>query len=601
VTFACSPKTGNFVVVMGSLHPDEVEKLLPADAERTRETAAEFVLAFFQRHGPGKTFDLLVRSPCTAGIYEQRSRRLLAIRDAIGYWPLYWALRPDGVVHLATRLLSLVHFSHVSLNEQWLGQLLLMPFAFSELANAEQTVFRTIHRILPGQALEISAGKITRRFAWKWQFPSHPDRLTDDAFEACAGRLRELLENAVRRCLGNAKHAAVELSGGLDSSAVACLARRIDPGRQLTLLSLVHRAFNLTAERQYIDAVVGQLADGAGVQACAVDGDELLSFQWFDREIPEHDEPSPGLVNVSNELCRMECCGDALVLLTGLGAEISLEPSLVYLADLLRRGRVRRVLAEARQWAYGRSIPLWTVLGQWVLRPCLPSWLRDGLGPLFRGGYSKAFPQTGLFSVPPWVRKSFAVRTDLWRAGLRLSESIFRYPSEQSFLRFCLQTITGGWSAVYLAGPSGRRVLHPFLDVDLVNYCLQLPVHFKETPGVQTKRILRAALGGILPENVRTRRGKRGFDLQVLLGLLQNQRQLELMIAGSQATEALDVLDRQTLIAALRTYTRGLGDAVQGGRLANALVLIAWLDHWQSWANRKLSPALTWSAPSGRR
>jgi asparagine synthase (glutamine-hydrolysing) len=191
------------------------------------------------------------------------------------------------------------------------------------------------------------------------------------------------------------------------------------------------------------------------------------------------------------------------------------------------------------------------------------------------------------------------VRTDLWKAGLRLSESIFRYPSEQSFLKFCLQTITGGWSAVYLAAPTGKRVLHPFLDVDLVNYCLGLPVRFKETPGVETKRVLRAALRGVLPEQVRTRRTKRGFDLQVLLGLLENQRRLEEMIAGSQSVDALDVLDKQTLIASLRTYAAGLGDAVQGGRLANALVLIAWLDHWQSWAKRRMPPTLTWSSGQG--
>ena len=50
----------------------------------------------------------------------------------------------------------------------------------------------------------------------------------------------------------------------------------------------------------------------------------------------------------------------------------------------------------------------------------------------------------------------------------------------------------------------------PFLDFRLVEFCLGLPEEYKLENGI-TKRVLREAMPGILPEKVRLRRDKIGF------------------------------------------------------------------------------------------
>ena len=79
----------------------------------------------------------------------------------------------------------------------------------------------------------------------------------------------------------------------------------------------------------------------------------------------------------------------------------------------------------------------------------------------------------------------------MWHVGREFASSIYRYPAESSYLEFMLRTIGGSWAAVYLAAPLGIRTLHPFLDVDLVSYCLQLPRDLRRLPEGENKSLCR--------------------------------------------------------------------------------------------------------------
>ena len=132
----------------------------------------------------------------------------------------------------------------------------------------------------------------------------------------------------------------------------------------------------------------------------------------------------------------------------------------------------------------------------------------------------------------------------MWHVGQEFASSIYRYPAERSYLEFMLRTIGGSWAAVYLAAPLGIRTLHPFLDVDLLSYCLKLPRDLRRLPEGENKSLLRAAMRGILPEKVRTRRTQASGDLQHLLGLNQNRQHLEAMINRSKAVDDLELFEK---------------------------------------------------------
>ena len=55
-----------------------------------------------------------------------------------------------------------------------------------------------------------------------------------------------------------------------------------------------------------------------------------------------------------------------------------------------------------------------------------------------------------------------------------------------------------------------RETRVPFLDHNLVVFCLKLPTHYKIDKGF-TKRVMREAIGDVLPESVRKRTDKQGY------------------------------------------------------------------------------------------
>ena len=82
---------------------------------------------------------------------------------------------------------------------------------------------------------------------------------------------------------------------------------------------------------------------------------------------------------------------------------------------------------------------------------------------------------------------------------------------------------------------------------------------------------------GVLPEPIRTRRHKRGFDDLYSDGLTRALPDLEAMIGRSKVGE-LDLFDLPLLTRVLREHALGIGDAMVGSRVNASLAVLAWYD-----------------------
>ena len=134
-----------------------------------------------------------------------------------------------------------------------------------------------------------------------------------------------------------AKHLAIEVSGGLHSSSVACLARRIEPSKSLTTISVVYETTHSASERNYINEVVLRMQAGGPIESRYLEGSLAYSYQWFTEDsVPEHDEPCLELYSVGTSRLRVTSARNASVLLTGIGAETTLDFHPLHLADLIR-------------------------------------------------------------------------------------------------------------------------------------------------------------------------------------------------------------------------------------------------------------------------
>jgi len=571
---------GLSAVLMGTLHyRDDLRRALPPAARSQNADDAELALATFLHRGITGLKSL--EGDFSLAILDHANRRVIAMRDGFGAWPLYWTFAGE-TLHVGTglrRLRPLRRDADVDLD--YVTQYLMCPFAFHEM-KSRRTAFEGCHRVMPGEIVELQSGgrfRVLDQIDVAGESAESPsgEISTDEATRTIA----ELFEAAVReRCQRGV--IAAHLSGGMDSSAVVCQARKLlaNSGSEhpLHTLSLVFQTPSLKGEADYIQHVIDQ---GGPILPHFVDGDAEIDFDWFDEPISQHDEPVAGLARIASErsLTQQAAALGATHILTGAGPDDLFGSHRMYIADLLRRGRVLRAFREARRWGKANNMSLWPFLWEDGIQPNIPACLRDGLGTLLRGGRSR-WPKVGMFSVPPWMRPEFAKQHDAWNHGLDFARSVFRYPFEETSKRVAFRNAGGNFTSWYFGAPQGMQVSHPFMDRRLVAYCLGLPRSIRAVPG-SSKHLLREATRGLLPEPIRNRRIKAFFNDIMWRGLAEHLPQLEEMVRSSRISE-LGFLDADRLIEAVRQHAVGIGNLMVGGRIHSTMSLIHWFDRLQT-------------------
>ncbi len=503
-------------------------------------------------------------------IWDGAARCLVAHRDPLGSWPLFRLDTEDGAA-VGTSIEALARLQPArEFDEEYLADFLMWPNPHAELP-CERTAIQGVRRILPGRTVQLFADGQVKTSRW-WDWDERVEVLGKVDREEAVAELSRRLKRAVKeRARGTV---AAHLSGGLDSSAVVGLAQEALAGQPLHTLSLVYDRPSLAGERQYIDLVLHQ---GRGLQSHPVRGEDAADYDWFRSGIPHHEEPYSGLPGAgADELLMAEAArAGATTVLSGYGSDEVLDVPPFHIAELLRRGCWVKALREARAWARAQNRGTWTVLRRYGFEPLCPLLLREGLRTWLRGGRG-TWPRLGWFSVPPWVTPAFARKHHMAGRGREHARRIFAHPMTRSLERNMLETGAGDWARWHLAAPRGMHLSHPFQDPRLMGFALGLPARLRCVPG-ERKPLLRDALRGVVPEPIRTRRDKRGFDDIYGLGLSRNAAHLERMVRESPIRE-LGIIDVEALAQVVREAALGVADIRAGERMDKTLALIAWFD-----------------------
>ncbi len=574
VNFARDSLTGTAAVLMGRIYyQEDLKARLPQEMRQDLSSEVALVLAIFEHYG-AKGLEWL-EGEFALVIFAPEQHCLYALRDPLGNYPLYWT--SDGTsVSVSTNLKFLAQRrSPTVINRDFLASFLMFPYAFVELAT-EQTAFEGVRRILPGTIMALYPDGCGKQiWLWDWTAKITPEAKTTP--EEVGLKFNHIFRQGIQERISRGKVAA-HLSGGMDSSSVVCIARQLlaeaNTSEKLQTLSLVYQMPSLAGETDYIQMVVNQ---GGAIEPHYVDGDKALDFQWFTEEMPDHDEPYPGLFHLAMEKVLMDRATNLNVttILSGTGAELVAEGNHMYLADLILKGLWLAALADARKYAHAKNLSPWSVLQRRAIEPLMPGIVREGMGTLARGGYG-TWPKLGSFRIPPWIRSDFAREYGMWHKALITIRQNRQYPVEQSFNLLGLRTAAGDWASWYLGAPKGIQISHPFLDPRLIVYCLGLPRELREIPG-KSKPLLHLAMDKILPQPILTRRFKGNFNDVYWQGLSQNLIHLENMVEQSKI-DKLGIFDKQQLIRAMRQHANGIGDIKSGSRISISLAAIAWFD-----------------------
>jgi asparagine synthase (glutamine-hydrolysing) len=515
-------------------------------------------------------------------LVDLRARRILALRDPMGAYPLYWSAQGETFLISTGMRPHLDRLPSWDLNLDYVADYLLVAGSQSELPS-EACVYQGVRRLRPATMLSWHAAsrEVSCHAYWNWL-----ERLADPGTEtiAEAGRLlRQVLTEAVRErlCGRTASH----LSGGMDSTAIALLAREASAERApVHAISLVYRRLEaLRRESPYVEAALAHAPD---LVPHIIEGDDFLDFDSF-RNPPTHDEPYPGLWRLGMDRALIEAAleADAVTLLTGLGADEILDMQPYHVADLIRRGHVWHAWQESCAWAYAMQWNVWQVFFPFGLANVFPAWTRVGSGQLLRRRSELA--KDNAWALPPWILPSFARRYGLRdRASENARHTYLGCKSASlSVAMDALVQRAGNAISWSLAAPRGLLITHPFFDTRVVRLGLGIITRVAPKPE-PLKPVLAAAIGDLLPESIRSRRSKGHFNELYYLGLSRNSTMLEAMITRAPSDE-LGLVDKKALIEHL--YKAALGGA--GVRpLQHFNLMVAMLEWLSRQASRRRDP-----------
>jgi asparagine synthase (glutamine-hydrolysing) len=149
-------------------------------------------------------------------VWDARNRELVLIRDRFGIYPLYYHDRGGLVVFGSEPKAVLAHPAvPATVDLDGLREML----AFAPVPG--RSAYRDLAEVRPGHVVRFSAAG--RTDSCYWRLPARPH--TDD-LPATVSAVRELLERSVAEQMVSDVPICTQLSGGLDSSAVAALAAR---------------------------------------------------------------------------------------------------------------------------------------------------------------------------------------------------------------------------------------------------------------------------------------------------------------------------------------------------------------------------------------
>lgn len=429
-------------------------------------------------------------------LYDSRKQKLFCARDRFGEKPFLYVAKP-GSFAFASEYKALLLAPNVSRDYD---ELRLVQAAHNQsygLDADSQTVFNDIRQLLPSECLELDLASLSCR-TWKyWAIEATPARENIDESEIF-DQFRALLTDSVRIRLRSDVPSGSCLSGGLDSSAIVCLARGLI-GHDLPYHTFTGRFPGTYADEWTYAKEVIQATN-------AVSHVTEPTAQGFLRELPDfiwYNELPVGSSSQYAQWCVFRLAKEqgVTVLLDGQGADELLggyeQYFAAYVQSLRERDEMDVLDGELPQIRKRYPQALAPRGRSW--RERLPLRVRHWLSHRLQSGTSL------LYGLRPEVAQAVSKKNSIQRDYCfhALSDEL----RKDAFGRF-LTTLLRYGDRNSMA--HSREVRLPFCDHRVAELALSLPPRLL-MGNVQTKRLLRESLRGVLPEPVRTRWNKQGF------------------------------------------------------------------------------------------
>jgi asparagine synthase (glutamine-hydrolysing) len=515
-------------------------------------TDLQIVVAAYERWQAG-CFPKLI-GDWAVSIWDRTMASLILARDFIGNRHLYYAVEQNHVTWCSILdPLVLLSGRALQLDERYLaGWISFFP-------EPHLTPYIGVQSVPPSSY--VCLGRTSQSITRYWDFvPEKRIRYrTDGEYEE---HFRSVFAQSIHRRLRSDCPVVAELSGGMDSSSIVCMADEIaataSAVSELDTVSYYDDSEPNWDELNYFTSV--ERKRGRSGTHIHLDADG-----FFTRDNTRF-AAAPG--SHSSRAQSSKCFAALLrtrgykVLLSGLGGDEVMGgvPSPTSeLADLLTQRQYRRMVHQLKLWALTQKKPWFHLFFDTLREFMFPSLVRRPSDP----------------PVPAWLNNQFQRRNDdILRGYPARLKLMGPDPSFQSNVR-TINALRRQLTCTIFAGNPPVQTSYPYLDRCLLEFLFAIPREQLVRPG-ERRSLMRRSLARIVPADV-LQRPRKAFVSRAASGAILNQ--LSRMEAANKLPHCVElgIIDSTRVQEAFRKLK--LGYEMPLVPLIRLIALELWLEH----------------------
>ena len=469
-------------------------------------------------------------------IWQPDERSLLLARDFLGVRPLFY-LADEQSITWSSVLDPLVLCSdkNLELEKECLAGWL------SSFPSEHLTPYRGICAVPPASFVLIRAGSKTVQRYWDFNSEKTIRYRSDDEYQE---HFLAVFREAVKRRLRSDSPILAELSGGVDSSSIVCvaddlIAQQAASVSRFDTISYFNRDEPNWNEEPYFARVEARRGR-TGLHVDVGNGNDFRTDRECFGVLPSSKSAS---VKAEVSLARCLRAGGHRVVLSGIGGDEVLggvPNPLPELADLLVTGRFEKLARKMLEWALPTRKPLLYLIQELIFAFLPPSWV----------------PSREAARPAPWLANDF-VKSH--KAAIDGYPRRFRWFSQAPSFQANLATLEAIRRQLSCACPPQDQLFekrYPFLDRTLLEFLFAIPREQIVRP-LQRRSLMRRALRGIVPEEILDRRRKAFIARSPLMAIAQRLPNLQQASPRNMLIGSLGLVDQSIFLETLRRGCEG--------------------------------------------
>lgn len=471
-------------------------------------------------------------------IWDKNDEKLFCARDHMGVKPFYYYL-DDDVFVFGTEIKALFAVSDVpkELNEDMIAMFLM------NISDYESTFYNNIFSFNPAHSLTISEKNKKKRKYWELDRDSE---IIMDSDEDYADKFRELFKEAVKCRLRSTYPIGFQLSGGLDSSSVLCMAKKILNENKrykdkINSFSIVFK--DIPCDESFF---IKKVINTGGIESNFVFGDEISPLEEIENKLWYQEQPiyTSNIALIWNLYKKMQG-KNIRVVLGGEGGDYVVSHGKYYFRDLAVALKWKKLFYELNYFSKNSKKSFYSLILN-IIISLIPEYLKK----LFRlyGGNNAS-----KLSI---LNKEFARRR---KAEEYLNNLYWKPEIENNTAKDAhyLNLTRGSILPMELSDRTTSAFSiehrHPFLDKRLVEFCYAIPTEIKFKFG-WNRYIMRIAMVDILPSEIQWRPDKTDFSSFCGTNLLLFEKNVLDEIKNLKAKIIEEYIDINIFRAIYRNY-----------------------------------------------